>query len=194
MYSKQPAALLTCFAFVLFFFIIGCDNRPSNGTLDTPEENDSLTISPPKKNTQVLIKVKTELADETVKDPTKLNKMIEIYSSIGDTTKFGETHAKHISRVFEDKWISWNIEPEDEQSGQKVQLINILNKKPGDFQILKKDSILIGKDSIKAKINKKVDPEAEDTYWIWFTLTDKNNNTDTLKIDPKLRMQKETDQ
>lgn len=103
----------------------------------------------------------------------------------GNSTGHPGNGKNFTSKVEKDKWVFWSGKPKDENSGDRIQIIEVKRKpKNGGAEIL--DQIKVQPDgTVKGKIKNK-DVTGEELYDLTFRINDESERTYT--IDPKLRM------
>ena len=110
---------------------------------------------------------------------------VEFTDDNGNSTGQPGNGKNFTSKVEKDKWVFWSGEPMDEQSNDRIWIIDIQRKpKGGGAEIL--DSIKVqANGTVKGKIKNK-DVTGEELYDLTFKINDEAERTYT--IDPKLRM------
>lgn len=165
--------------FLLSTLFIGCDpgakEKGDSDTTDSIAEDTSIVKID---TARVRIEVKT---DSITKG--NVDKMIAIYSDY-DTTKWGEDHKNHLSKIKVANRITWSGSAYNKSLNATVRIIKVSSKKDGRFKILRGKAPFTGTDSVTAMAVSAMDT-ATDHYIIHFMVSGKK---DTFEIDPILRM------
>ena len=133
-----------------------------------------------KKDTHILVRV-----DTVNINADNAENLVEFTDDNGNSTGDLGNGKNFTSKVEKDKWVFWSGKPMDEQSNDRIQIIEVQRKpKNGGAEILhhtkrQQDG------TVKGKIKNK-DVQGEELYDLTFRINDEEQRTYT--IDPKLKM------